>query len=85
MRRRRQSSAVYGQPVYLHSTGREPRRSDAAVRLRAGAYTLLSTGMAIRAGTNDLYIVTSDGPGGQGATMFRVICQNPVAFLREMT
>ncbi len=33
-------------------------------------HNLLSTNMAIKPGTNDLYIVTSDGNGGQGATIF---------------
>ena len=27
--------------------------------------------MAIRPGTDDLYIITNDGTGGQGATIFR--------------
>ena len=27
--------------------------------------------MAIRPGTDDLYVVTNDGTGGQGATIFR--------------
>jgi lactonase len=30
----------------------------------------LSTSTAIKPGTNDLYIVTSGGNGGQGATIF---------------
>ena len=33
-------------------------------------HNLLSTNMAIKPGTNDLYIVTNDGKGGQGATIF---------------
>jgi lactonase len=32
---------------------------------------LRSTSMAIRPGTDDLYVVTNDGTGGQGATIFR--------------
>lgn len=32
---------------------------------------LFSTSVAIRPGTDDLYVVTSDGKGGQGATIFR--------------
>jgi lactonase len=32
---------------------------------------LRSTSMAIRPGTDDLYIVASDAAGGQGATIFR--------------
>ncbi len=37
---------------------------------RENGHNLQSTSMAIRPGTNDLYIVTSDGMGGQGATIF---------------
>ncbi len=37
---------------------------------RNDGHNLLSTSMAIKPGTNDLYIVTSDGNGGQGATIF---------------
>lgn len=37
---------------------------------RDEAHNLQSTSMAIKPGTNDLYIVTSDGNGGQGATIF---------------
>ena len=33
-------------------------------------HNLRSTSMAIRLGTDDLYIVASDGTGGQGATIF---------------
>lgn len=37
---------------------------------REQGHNLQSTSMAIRPGTNDLYIVTSDGSGGHGATIF---------------
>ena len=37
---------------------------------RDEGHNLLSTSMAIRPGADDLYIVTSDGNGGQGATIF---------------
>ena len=37
---------------------------------RDQGHNLLSTSMAIAPGTNDLYIVTSDGNGGQGASIF---------------
>jgi lactonase len=37
---------------------------------REEGHNLRSTSMAIRPGSNDLYIVTSDGEGGQGATTF---------------
>ncbi len=37
---------------------------------RDAGHNLQSTSMAIKPGTNDLYIVTSDGNGGQGATIF---------------
>jgi lactonase len=38
---------------------------------RDGGHNLLSTSMALAPGTNDLYMVTSDGNGGQGASIFR--------------
>jgi len=37
---------------------------------RDEGHNLLSTSMAIKPGTNDLYVVTNDGDGGQGATIF---------------
>jgi lactonase len=37
---------------------------------REEGHNLRSTSMAVRPGTNDLYIVTNDGKGGQGATIF---------------
>jgi lactonase len=37
---------------------------------REEGHNLQSTSMAIKPGTNDLYIVTNDGNGGQGATIF---------------
>jgi len=37
---------------------------------REEGHNLRSTSMAIRPGTDDLYIVTNDGEGGQGATIF---------------
>jgi lactonase len=37
---------------------------------REEGHNLRSTSMAIRPGTDDLYIVTNDGKGGQGATIF---------------
>lgn len=37
---------------------------------REGGHNLRSTSLAIRPGTDDLSIVTSDGNGGQGATIF---------------
>lgn len=37
---------------------------------RENGHNLRSTSMAIRPGTNDLFVVTSDGTGGQGATIF---------------
>lgn len=38
---------------------------------RDEGHHLLTTSMAIRLGTDNLYIVTSDGDQGQGATIFR--------------
>ncbi|MBL6080306.1 SMP-30/gluconolactonase/LRE family protein [Belnapia sp. T18] len=37
---------------------------------REEGHNLRSTSMAIRPGSNDLYVVTNDGEGGQGATIF---------------
>jgi len=37
---------------------------------RDEGHNLQSTNMAIKPGTNDLYIVTSDGSGGEGASIF---------------
>ena len=37
---------------------------------REEGHNLQSTSMALKPGTNDLYIVTNDGNGGQGATIF---------------
>jgi lactonase len=37
---------------------------------REEGHDLESTSMAIKPGTNDLYIVTTDSEGGQGATIF---------------
>lgn len=37
---------------------------------REDGHNLRSTSMALKPGTDDLYIVTSDGEGGQGATIF---------------
>jgi lactonase len=38
---------------------------------RDEGHNLRSTSMAVGPGTGDLYVVTSDGDGGQGATVFR--------------
>jgi lactonase len=37
---------------------------------REEGHNLSSTSLAIRPGTDDLYIVTSDAAGGQGASIF---------------
>ncbi|TCK04243.1 gluconolactonase [Marinobacterium mangrovicola] len=37
---------------------------------RETGHNLMSTSMAIKPGTNDLYAVTSDGEGGEGANIF---------------
>src|SRR3954463_7355327 len=37
---------------------------------REESHNLRSTSMTIRPGTDDLFIVTNDGPGGRGATIF---------------
>jgi lactonase len=37
---------------------------------RDESHNLVSTSMALAPGTNDLYIVSSDGTGGQGASIF---------------
>ena len=41
---------------------------------REEGHNLRSTSMAIGPGTDDLYMVTSDGEGGQGATIFHAKC-----------
>jgi lactonase len=38
---------------------------------REGGHNLLATNTALRPGTNELFIVASDGDSGQGATIFR--------------
>lgn len=38
---------------------------------RDDGHNLQSTNTALKPGTNDLYIVTSDGTRGQGATIFQ--------------
>jgi len=38
---------------------------------RDEGHHLRTTSMALRPGTNELLIVTSDGDGGRGATIFR--------------
>ena len=38
---------------------------------REDGHNLESTSMALKPGTNELYIVTNDGTGGEGATIFR--------------
>lgn len=37
---------------------------------RGEGHNLRSTSLALRPGTDDLYIVTNDGTGGRGATIF---------------
>lgn len=63
--------AMYGQGRVLAFNRNGIPIGQVLLPNREEGHNLQSTSMAIRPGTNDLYIVTSDGMGGQGATIFR--------------
>lgn len=63
--------AIYGQSRVLAFNGNGIPTGQVLLPGREEGHNLRSTSMAIRPGTDDLYIVTSDGDGGQGATIFR--------------
>jgi lactonase len=62
--------AIYGQGRVLAFNRNGIPIGQVLLPGREQGHNLQSTSMAIRPGTNDLYAVTSDGNGGQGATIF---------------
>jgi lactonase len=62
--------AIYGQGRVLAFNRNGIPIGQVLLPGREQGHNLQSTSVAIRPGTNDLYIVTSDGAGGQGATIF---------------
>ena len=62
--------AVYGQGRVLAFNGNGIPIGQVLLPGREEGHNLRSTSMAIRPGTDDLYIVTKDGKDGQGATIF---------------
>ena len=66
----RRPSALPGGVLAFNRNG-IPHRPGAAAGRRGGPQ-LRSTSIVLKPGANDLYIVTSDGEGEQGATVFHV-------------
>ncbi|YCI07197.1 SMP-30/gluconolactonase/LRE family protein (plasmid) [Ensifer sp. D2-11] len=62
--------AIYGQGRVLVLNQNGIPIGQVLLPGRDGGHNLQSTSMAIRPGTKDLYTVTSDGSGGEGATIF---------------
>lgn len=62
--------AIYGQGRVLAFNRNGIPIGQVLLPGREQGHNLQSTSMGIRPGTSDLYIVTSDGLGGQGATIF---------------
>jgi lactonase len=62
--------AMYGQGRVLVFNSNGIPIGQVLLPGRDEGHNLQSTNMAIKPGTNDLLIVTSDGNGGQGATIF---------------
>jgi len=62
--------AIYGQGRVLAFNRNGIPIGQVLLPGREQGHNLQSTSMAIRPGTNDLFAVTSDGNGGQGATIF---------------
>ena len=62
--------AVYGQGRVLVFNKNGIPIGQVLLPGRDEGHNLQSTSMAIKAETNDLYIVTNDGNGGEGATIF---------------
>jgi lactonase len=62
--------AIYGQGRVLVFNRNGIPIGQVLLPGREEGHNLSSTSMAIRPGTDDLYIVTNDGKGGQGATIF---------------
>ncbi|SFA96735.1 SMP-30/Gluconolaconase/LRE-like region-containing protein [Azotobacter beijerinckii] len=76
--------AIYGQGRVLAFNRNGISIDQVLLPGREQGHHLQSTSMAIRPGTNDLYIVASDGSGGQGATIFhaKVFAEALVQFHR---
>lgn len=62
--------AIYGQGRVLAFNRNGIPIGQVLLPGREEGHNLRSTSMAIRPGTDDLHIVTSDGVGGQGAAIF---------------
>lgn len=62
--------AIYGQGRVLVFNRNGIPIGQVLLPGRDQGHNLQSTSMAIRPGTNDLYAVSTDGSGGQGATIF---------------
>jgi lactonase len=62
--------AIYGQGRVLVFNKNGIPIGQVLLPDRDEGHNLQSTSMAIKPGTNDLYIVTNDGNGGEGATIF---------------
>jgi lactonase len=62
--------AMYGQSWVLAFNRSGIPIGQVLLPAREEGHNLCSTSLAIRPGTDDLYIVTNDGKGGQGATIF---------------
>ena len=62
--------AVYGQGRVLAFNQNGILIGQVLLPGREDGHNLRSTSLGIRPGTDDLYVVTSDGEGGQGATIF---------------
>jgi lactonase len=62
--------AMYGQARVLAFNRNGIPIGQVLLPGRDEGHNLESTNMALKPGTNDLYIVTNDGNGGQGATIF---------------
>lgn len=63
--------AIYGQGRVLIFNQNGIPIGQVLLPGRNEGHNLQSTSLAIKPGTNDLYIVTNDGNGGEGATIFR--------------
>jgi lactonase len=62
--------AMYGQARVLAFNKNGIPIGQVLLPGRDQGHNLQSTNMALKPGTNDLYVVTNDGNGGQGATIF---------------
>jgi lactonase len=69
--------AIYGQGRLLAFNRNGIPIGQVLLPGREQGHNLQSTSLAIRPGTNDLYIVASDGAGGQGATTFHAKAFSP--------